>query len=75
MKATTERQETKCIAETNTYFNYSINVKLPHEDQNYNLNGRLTYMSCQFTTFNKTSQYQSFLVQNKSSLKAWFNFS
>ena len=34
MKATAERPETKWIAGNDFYCNYSINVKLPHEDQN-----------------------------------------
>ena len=46
MEATTKRQETNCIAGNDTYCNYSINVKLSHEDQNHNLNGRLTCASC-----------------------------
>ena len=46
MKATAKRQETKYIAGNDFYCNYSINVKLPYEDQNDNLNESLTYMSC-----------------------------
>ena len=53
MKATTKRQETKYIASNDFYCNYSINVKLPYEDQNDNLNERLKYTSCQFPTYNK----------------------
>ena len=46
MKAITKRQETKGITDNDTSYNYSINAKLPHEDQNINLNGRLMYTSC-----------------------------
>ena len=73
MKATTKRQETKCIAGNNTYCSCSIDVELANEDQNDNLNARLRYTSFYFTTYNKTLQYQAPSVQNKSSLKAWFN--
>ena len=72
MKARTKRQESKCIAGNDFCCDYSVNVKLPHEDQNDNLNGRLNYTSRQFPTYNKTLQYQSSSVQNKS-LKSWFN--
>ena len=73
MKATTKRQETKFIAGSDTYCNCSINVELANEDQNDNLNARLRYTSFYFTTYNKTLQYQASSVQNKPSLKAWFN--
>ena len=80
MRATTKRQETKYIAGNDFYSNYSINRKLPYEQlnvklpyQNGILNERLTYTSCQFPTYNKTLQYQSFSVKNKS-LKAWLNY-
>ena len=46
MKARTKRQESKCIAGNDFCGDYSVNAKLPHEDQNDNLNGRLTYTSC-----------------------------
>ena len=46
MSAAAKRQETKCIAGNDFYCNYSVNVKLPHEDQNDNLNVGLTYTSC-----------------------------
>ena len=73
MKATTKRQETKYIAGNDFYCHYSINVKLLYEDQNDNLNERLTYTSYQFPTYNKkTLQYQSSSVKNKP-LKVWFN--
>ena len=42
MKAAIKRQETNYIADNDFYCNYSINVKLPYEDQNDNLNKRLT---------------------------------
>ena len=42
MKAITERQETERTPGNDTYYNFYINVKLHHEDQNDNLNGRLT---------------------------------
>ena len=73
MKAAIKRQETNYIADNDFYCNYSINVKLPCEDQNDNLNKRLTYTSCQFPSYNKTLQYQSSSVKNKS-LKAWLNY-
>ena len=46
MRGTTKRQETKYIAGIDFYGSYSINAKLPYEDQNDNLNEKLTYTRC-----------------------------
>ena len=50
MKARTKRQETNYIAGNDFYCKYSINIKLLYEDQNDNLNERLTYTSCYLPT-------------------------